>query len=192
MLEIRNKETSRAPAQANQTPLSSPAPNRHWFGTGTAQALGALPLGAPLPKTWQLYTDMIEITEPFSSEVCPSVPPVKGWEKLLKHHRECKFPARTTPALIHPAHGPTSLFLSLILQDCRLPRAESLPAHALAGTKGRMSSIKAVSSFLTFHKNLGERMCSSSQNPKLQQHISAFPPPPPRAHCREAPLPFDT
>lgn len=82
----------------------------------------------------------------------------------------CKFTARTTPALIHPAHGPTSLFLSLILQDCRLPRAESLPAHALAGTKGRMSSVKAVSSFLTFHRNLGEHTYSSFQNPKVQQH----------------------
>lgn len=99
MLEIRNKEMSRAPAQANQTPLSSPAPNRHWFGTGTAQALGALPLGAPLPKTWQLYTDMIEITEPFSSEVCPSVPPVKAWEKLLKHHREAANSQQERPLL---------------------------------------------------------------------------------------------
>lgn len=33
-----------------------------------------------------------------------------------------------------------------------------------------MSSVKAVSSFLTFHRNLGEHTYSSFQNPKVQQH----------------------
>lgn len=185
MLEIKNEEMSRAPAQANRTSLSSPAPSRHWFRTGTAQALGALPLGALLLKTLQFYTDMTEITEPFSREVCPSVPPVKWWEKL------CKAPHRRLQ--IHSKNNPCSDSSSsrshISLPISTPPRLQTLqnrkpPCPRACRDEGQHELYKSSCLFLTFRENLGEGTCSSFQNPKPQQHISAFPPPPQRAHCR--------